>query len=270
MQLTSADHDYHLCGIVPSVILSVDVPTNADGSFYNGEVVDINKDEIFQPSFPLRHATETALSIMNIAIGDGIQEPSEIKPIFCQYTDGGPDHRSTYMSVKLSHIALFCSLDLDMLISCRTAPHQSYRNPAERIMADLNLALQNCALTRSQIEDESIERKIKYTSTLQAARRQAEQNPNIKSALMESVSGSIKIVNERFRRLKRKGVPFRVHEPATNEEMDLLVQSLETIEPGIETKDVIKDVKIDKFPNLKQWMGKHCRFGHYMIQVLLL
>ena len=40
------------------------------------------------------------------------------------YTDGGPDHLSTYMSVKLSMIALFIELDLDALVALRTAPKQ--------------------------------------------------------------------------------------------------------------------------------------------------
>ena len=30
------DHDYHLCGIVPSVCLVVDIPDTQKGSFYQG------------------------------------------------------------------------------------------------------------------------------------------------------------------------------------------------------------------------------------------
>lgn len=32
-------------------------------------------------------------------------------------------------------------LDLDFLCACRTAPHQSWRNPAERVMSIVNLGL---------------------------------------------------------------------------------------------------------------------------------
>ena len=44
------------------------------------------------------------------------------------YSDGGPDHRLTYVSVQLSLIALFLNLDLDLLVAARTAPsHSLYR-----------------------------------------------------------------------------------------------------------------------------------------------
>lgn len=43
------------------------------------------------------------------------------------FTDGGPDHRSTYWSVQLSYLAMFVALDLDLLVTTRTAPSQCYR-----------------------------------------------------------------------------------------------------------------------------------------------
>lgn len=58
------------------------------------------------------------------------------------YTDGGPDHRLTYVSVQLSLIAIFLELDLDVLIAARTAPNYSWANPVERIMSIINLGLQ--------------------------------------------------------------------------------------------------------------------------------
>ena len=61
-------------------------------------------------------------------------------------SDGGPDHCLTYLSVKAAMIALFKSLDLDMLIAIRTCPYQSWSNLAERAMSTLNLALQNVSL----------------------------------------------------------------------------------------------------------------------------
>ena len=65
----------------------------------------------------------------------------ETKPILLLYTDGGLDHRLTYISVKLSLIALFLERDLDYLCAVRTPPHHSWKNPVERIMSILNIAL---------------------------------------------------------------------------------------------------------------------------------
>lgn len=67
-------------------------------------------------------------------------------------TDGGPDHRVTFETVKLSLVQLFISLNLDMLVALRTAPNHSWMNPAERCMSVLNLALQHVALARNEME----------------------------------------------------------------------------------------------------------------------
>ena len=66
-----------------------------------------------------------------------------------RYTDGGPDHNNTFLSVKLGLIALFIQLDLDMLEAVRTAPYQSWKNSCERVHSVLNLWLQATGLTRT-------------------------------------------------------------------------------------------------------------------------
>ena len=82
------------------------------------------------------------------------------------YTGGG-DHRSTYLSVQLSWILLFYALDLDMLVTCRTAAGHSDVNPAERCTSTLNLALQNCALSREKSSEE-VEKRFKPCSGMSA------------------------------------------------------------------------------------------------------
>ena len=75
-------------------------------------------------------------------------------PVLLIYTDGGPDHCSNYMSVKLSLIALFRSLNLDMLAALRTAPSNSWANPVERIMSIINIGLQGVGLMRRKMSDD--------------------------------------------------------------------------------------------------------------------
>ncbi len=74
-----------------------------------------------------------------------VEKEDPAKPIF---SDGGPDHRITFPSVKFALIKLFQALDLDMLVAVRTCPYQSWTNLAERVMSTLHLALQNVALAR--------------------------------------------------------------------------------------------------------------------------
>ena len=87
------DHDFCKFSITPSVTLVLDLPESIDGSFYRGQVYVGVKENSFEPSSPLRHNTELS-SILN--------KRRLKKEILCLYTDGGPDHRLTYLSVQLS------------------------------------------------------------------------------------------------------------------------------------------------------------------------
>lgn len=93
---------------------------------------------------------------------DGV---TTISSILLIYSDGGLENRITYKSVKLSLIVLFKHLDLDVLIAARTAPCHSWANPAECIMCLLNLAYQNVALYRKEMNS-SLEKIIKSANTM--------------------------------------------------------------------------------------------------------
>ena len=83
------------------------------------------KDAAFEHSTPLRHASE----IYNI-----LQSVSFNKTVLFIYSDGGCDHRLTFISVQLSLIRLFLKLDLNYLCAGHTAPYHSWWNPVERVM----------------------------------------------------------------------------------------------------------------------------------------
>jgi len=129
-QNSALDHDFHIHGIVPSVSLIVYIPLSEKDSFFQGKACVVLKDKVSQPSSPLRHATELIR----------ILEKEDHNPILITVSDGGLDHRVTFPSVKLSLIALFRSLDLDMLISVRTCPYQSWTNLAERVPTTCNFS----------------------------------------------------------------------------------------------------------------------------------
>ena len=128
-QLQALDHDFHLHGIVPSVAFFVDVPEDPSDSFFAGHPFVTNKDKVTQPSHALRHATELTNLIRTHFSEDGL---TSAQPIAVVLSDGGPDHRVTFGSVKVSSLTLFRALDLDMLICVRTCPYQSWQNVAEQ------------------------------------------------------------------------------------------------------------------------------------------
>lgn len=122
-QLSALDHDVQSkSSLTPSVTMICDIPDDINSSFYRGDVRVCLKDAVFQQSSPFCHATE---------LSQLLKRRGEVPPVVFLYTDGGPDHRLTYYSVKCALISLFIDLDLDFLVAARTAPGHSWINPVE-------------------------------------------------------------------------------------------------------------------------------------------
>ena len=113
------------------------------------------KEGVFEPSSSHRYMTE---------LHQILRECSDKSMLFI-YSDRDPDHRLTYLSVQLSLIALYLKLDLDFLCAARTALCHSWRNPAERVMAIVNLGLQCVGQMREKMPEE-LEAAIASCNTL--------------------------------------------------------------------------------------------------------
>ena len=169
-----SDHDFCKFSLIPSVILLVDVPKTIQGSWYSGEVFIGIKDAVFEPSSPIRHATE---------LYKCLESQMDGCPILFVYSDGGPDHRLTYVSVQLLLIALFFNLDLDLLVAGRTAPSHSWANPVERIMSIVNLGMQCIGIMREKMSEE-FEKAVGSSNNLKDLRsRSVDFKSNISSYL---------------------------------------------------------------------------------------
>ena len=151
--------------------------------FYNSGHVFVGlKDTLFEPSSPFRHMCEL-LQIINS------NSSAFSRPILFVYSDGGPDHRLTYISVQLSLICLFLKLDLDYLCVCRTASYHSWKNPVERVMSVLNLGLQNVGLAaEAEIPEAALEQEVAKCNTLSELRKIATKNSGFISAVQDSLS----------------------------------------------------------------------------------
>ena len=215
-ELVATDHDFHVGGLVPSVTFISDIPTNSLDSFFRGKICVTTKDKVFEASSPFRHATEL-LKILREHLSQN--ETDLDTPILAIMTDGGPDHRLTYETVKASLVEVFMQLDLDMLVAIRTAPNHSWVNPAERCMSILNLALQHVALARSEM-DKKFESKAKNKSSLTALRNLATYDPQFKEAFAQSIGDVRDLVNDRFSRMRLKEEAIRVYKGAKEEDID--------------------------------------------------
>ena len=190
-----ADHDHTKCSIVPSVVLLCSVPDSLDDSFYRGKVYVGIKDAIFEPSSPLRHATELHSILKSV--------DSDPKPILLIYSDGGPDHNLTFLSTQISYICLFLQMDLDMLSAVRTPPYNSWKNPVERIMSIVNIALQSVGLMRQSMS-EGLEKLMAANNSMKDIRVAADRNPQLKDALLDSLEPVKCLLNGLIMQLKLK------------------------------------------------------------------
>ena len=227
-----------MCGIIPSVALSVDIPESSADSFFGGQPFVVCKDKITQPSSALCHSTELTDIIRTHY---GTPDNYSSKPILILVTDGGPDHRVTFGSVKIANLCLFRALNLDMLVCVRTCPYQSWQNLAERVMSTLNLALQDVSLARSKMTD-GFERLISSLNTLTDVRRAIDKRPELGEALIDSLSPVMVLLGQRFGAMKLKGQSVKLGVPATEAEMSEQFSHSHFIEPSLERDSLTQDV----------------------------
>ncbi len=251
------DHDFTKYSLIPSVSLIVDIPEDICGSWYSGQVLVGLKEAAFEPSSPMRHAAELG----NILSRD----PG--KSVLFVYSDGGPDHRLTYVSVQLALISVFLKLDLDYLCAARTAPSHSWRNPVERIMSTLNLGLQSVGLMREQMDSE-FEAQSGKCSSLKDLRDVASRYPDFQSSALDSVSHVKVLLLKLFERLDLKGKKFEGFCPASSSDIDeLWAQLQETVDSTI-TPDVSMTKAVAKRkPDLTRFIEHCCVRRHYFFVV---
>ena len=100
--LGALDHDVSQKGnMIPSVTLIGEIPDDNLGSFYRGQVMVSLKESVFQPSDSYRAMIELMKSLEFQDI-----DWSEKRQLFMM-TDGGPEHRVNFDSVKIPLIIDF-------------------------------------------------------------------------------------------------------------------------------------------------------------------
>ncbi|CAB4039823.1 Hypothetical predicted protein, partial [Paramuricea clavata] len=226
------DHDFTKFSLSPSVSLVVEIPDSIDGSFYDGQVYVGLKDNVFEPSSALRHACE-----LNTCLNTSDQD----KPVECHYHDGGSDHNLRFLRTQLSQVAYFLERDLDMLILVQTPPQHSWKNPTERVMSNLNLALQG---------------------------ESSGKNPSAQHETSDSLEQPKILLSSQFKRCQLKGKDFQVFTAATKEGITKTASQLHKIDPGFNLDvliDTSKPCKISK--KLKKIMDSHTRKGHYQFSI---
>ena len=195
-------------------------------------------------STALRNATEVA----NVLI-EKLDTKEALAPVLILYTDGGPEHRTTFLSGQIGMICSQKYLDLDQVLAVRTAPGHSYRNSAEKINCLLNIGLYRIGCMRQQSTDPFFAQSLSRCTSLGDVRKLIEKNSDRNTKLLkECCQPCINLISETFSRLELKD------EPSTHKEIIKLFTDV-GFEGILKPKDTM--TKFSQCPELTQYLS-HC------------
>ena len=254
-KLVVADHDFTKFSLTPSVSFLISIPESITQSFYSGKVFVGLKENCFQPSSPIHHMTELK-GILNAV--------DNTHPLLLLYTDGGPDHRLTYVSVQISLICIFLALDLDFLCAVRTPPPSQLENPAERIMSILNIGLQSVGVMRQKTQ--SCEDQLKNCNSLASIRKLELSTPCLAEEVIDAVTPTKILLQDIFTRLHLKDHKFETFEAASKSEIEELWKYILTVDNTITPETTTKD-KMSSVEKYHDFLKQHCKVRHYMFSV---
>jgi hypothetical protein len=260
-------------------------------SFYDGQVYVGLKEGIFQPSNALRCAAEL---IKVLTLHRGGEE--NVRSMLAIFTDGGPDHRTTFPSTWAALIAVFRRLDLDFFNAARTAPNNSWTNPVERIMSILNIALQGTTCQREKItadvlqkllrdlNDENgdgsvvnlhgaakeMEASLTTCGTMKEVRKLALKYQNsrlLEGAFIASHASMCEELSKRFMSMQLKGKPFKSTECASKEELAELFENFSSLCDGnlLHCSEVSQKVLQNDVSFMEFWRSDHVSYSDYCI-----
>ena len=189
------------------------------------------------------------------------------KPIIFLYSDGGPDHRVTFISVQLSLICLFLQLNLDYLCAVRTAPYSSWRNPVERIMSVINLGLQCIGLARAEMP-QRFEEEASKCNTLKELRRIAFRAEGFDVAVQDSLSPVKSLLTDILCRLQFNGNFLQAFSASSLSEISDFWSALLAIDSTLKEDIQYTRMKFSECTKALQFIEHCCRSSHYAFDIL--
>ena len=133
--------------------------------------------------------------------------------------------------MKLSLIALFLERDLDYLCAVHTPPHHSWKNPVERIMSILNIALQSVGLMRRPTQ--SFEEKLNNCNNLSTIRDLGHKNPGLREEVADAMESTKSLLSGLFMHLKLKDRSFATFAAASEEDITALWENVHKIDDSL-------------------------------------
>ncbi|KNC84761.1 hypothetical protein SARC_03032 [Sphaeroforma arctica JP610] len=260
--LTSSDHNFVRQMVSAAVALTVEVPeTRADArdvrNWYKGTCHTLLRDLVFEHSSAARHVADL---IKNTLIFE------RENPTLGLYTDGGPDHNTTYISAILAMISCWSLMNLDMLVAMRTPAGLSIRNSVEHCMSTLTLGLNGCSFMRKQMTPAQ-ENIIKSCITMVKWRAKNEIDPTVRELCKTTVTPCIEAIGERFQRCKWDEKPVLLHKAANDDELEAVYIQLTKLFPEAYDWKNLKKAQVMELESFKHFMKDHLRLTEFSIQI---
>ena len=245
-----SDHDFTRFSLIPTVALQVDIPTSINNTFHRGQVHIGLKDLALEPSSALRHSTE--LSKVCAAVNYCVHVYMKLIKV---------------TSVHDYTITLIVPLSLSLSLShpLRTPPYHSWKNPVERIMSIVNIALQGVGLMRSPMSEKQ-EEEISSCNSVKSIREVCDSNGELQAALADSMQSTKCLLETLLSRLKLKGNPFQNFHAASTVEIDAQWNHLLKIEPLLTKGDTNASI-IPLRPGLKRFLNHCCVDRRYFFSI---
>jgi len=155
---------------------------------------------------------------------------------------------------------------LDYLCAFRTPPHFSFINPAERLMATLNIGLMGVALARNDVGKH--ENKVnKFTSKEQWRKADAiDPMINYKKLAKDGTKEARNFLEKRFASLEYKGEHFNIETAADDKDIIDMKNHINSIWPDFDV-DTIKKHDALRDESFKQFFDTHVRLTNYCLTI---
>lgn len=154
------------------------------------------------------------------------------------------------IEVMISMVSLFLRLDLDFLCAIRTP---RWKNPAERVMSLLNVALQGAGISRRET---SFEDQLKACNNTKQIRSLAAQVPGLKEAVIDSLEAPKSLLCSLFTRLKLKE-PLHVFHASSDQAIDDLWKEIHKVDETLSREDTTVRLILPK-KKLQAFFDTHC------------
>ena len=170
---------------------------------------------------------------------------------------------------------MFLAHDLDYFVAVRKPPYTSWKNPAERVMSKLNLALQAAGMMKEKLVTATLEKVLESCNLMKDICTAAKNHPGLQDEFKDCVQPPKILLSSLFQRLKLKDEPFTLFQSSESSEIELFLGVLKQIDPNLQFTLLYKGCSTSKverfFRSLLQFKALHvfnqemwCRWLYYL------